>query len=197
MKHESRALELRQRLILWKQMPESSRPTLRGLGREIDVKHQLLGYYLDGLDEWEYGERCRRAREMAQKKPTEIRARAKAENREMTMGECCQAIITPEMPDQIEEIRQEAKRGRLNWAHVKMLQIWARHFPQAKEVLEKYSQSALPRKSFREIVKGTPRLGAETDVAWVRRIWDECAKYGTECPDVITEGMVRKWSQPR
>jgi hypothetical protein len=45
-----------------------------------------------------------------------------------------------------------------------------------------------------EIVKGTPRLEAETDVDWVRRIWDQCVKFGTDCPSVIKEEMVRKWS---
>jgi hypothetical protein len=162
MKHESRARELRQRLILWKQAPKSSRPTLRALGRELGEHHQLLGYYLDGLEEWECEERCRRAREMAHKKAKEIQARAKAENRQMTMQECRDAIIAPGVHDQVENIRQEAKRGRLNWSHVKILNIWARSFPQAKEVLEKYSQSALPRKRFMEIVKGTPQLEAET-----------------------------------
>jgi hypothetical protein len=192
MKHESRAAELPTRLVEWKQMPESARPTLRALGGELGVKHQLLGYYLGDLDEWEFEKRCRRAREMAQKKATEVRARAKAENREMTVRECLDVLVAPGLLDQIENIRQEAKRRRLNWAHVKILNIWARHFPHAKEILEKYSQSALPRKRFMEIVKGTPRLESETDVAWVRSIWDQCAKYGTECPSVITEGMVRK-----
>jgi hypothetical protein len=192
--YESRAPEFRRRLVEWKRIPEHLRPSLRALARELGTSHQLLAHYLVGLEEWEYEQRYRKAREMAQKKAAEIRARAQAENREMTMPELLDTIIAPGMPDHIEKIRQEAKRGRLNWAHVKMLQIWARHFPQAKEVLEKYSQSALPRKSFREIVKGTPRLEAETDNAWGRRIWDECIKYGTEPPDVITEEMVRKWS---
>jgi hypothetical protein len=184
--YESRAPEFRRRLIEWKQIPESSRPSLRALARELATSHQLMKHYLDGLEEWECEQRCRAAREMAHKKAKEIRARAQAESRQMTMQECRDAIITPGVHNQIETIRQEAKRGRLNWTHVKTLNLWARHFPQAKEVLDRYSQSALPRKSSREIVKGTPRLEAETDNAWGRRIWDECIKYGTEPPSVIT-----------
>lgn len=181
--------------MAWKRTPEFSRPSLRALARELNTSHQLLKHYLGGVEEWEYDARYRAAKEMAQTKANEISARAKAENREMTMRESLDVLVTPGMLDQIEGIRQEAKRGRLNWAHLKMLKIWARHFPQAKEVLEKYSKSALPKKRFMEIVKGTARVEAETYVDWVRRIWDECAKHGTECPSVITKEMVRKWSQ--
>jgi hypothetical protein len=195
--YESRALEFRQELVTWKRMPESSRPSLRALARKLNTSHQLLTHYLDGLDEWIYTERIRASKKLAQEQANEIRARASAENRQMTMRESLDTLVVPELLDQIENIRQEAKRGRLNWAHVKILKIWARHFPQAREVLEKYSQSALPRKRFMEIVKGTPRLEGDADVAWVRRIWDECAKYGTDCPSVITEEMVRKWSESR
>jgi hypothetical protein len=175
-------------------MPEPARPSLRALARKLNTSHQLLKHFLDGLDDWEYKERFRVAQELAEQKANVFRARARAENREMTMRESLDVLVTPGMLDQIETIRQEAKRGRLNWAHVKTPKIWARHFPQAKEVLEKYSKSVLPRKSFMEIVKGTPRLEAETDVDWVRRIWDQCVKFGTDCPSVIKEEMVRKWS---
>jgi hypothetical protein len=195
--YESRALEFRQELIAWKRMSDSSRPSLRALARKLNTSHQLLKHYLDGLDEWEYTERFRVSKKLAQEQANEIRARASAENRQMTMSWSLDTLAVPGLLDQIENIRQEAKRGSLNWAHVKILKIWARHFPQAKEVLEKYSRSALPRKRFMEIVKGTPRLEAEADAAWVRRIWDECAKYGTDCPSVITEEMVRKWSESR
>src|ERR1700730_1729737 len=41
-KQESRSAELRQKLIEWKQTPESSRPSLRALARELGTSHQLL-----------------------------------------------------------------------------------------------------------------------------------------------------------
>lgn len=51
------------------------------------------------------------------------------------------------------------------------------------------------RKRFAEIVKETERIEGETSVAWVRRIWDECEKYETKCPDVITEELLVRLSQ--
>jgi hypothetical protein len=47
---ESRATEFRQRLMAWKQTPESQRPSLRALARELGTSHQLLKHYLDGLE---------------------------------------------------------------------------------------------------------------------------------------------------
>jgi len=35
--------------------------------------------------------------------------------------------------------------------------------------------------------KETARRNGETYVAWVRRIWDECEKYDTECPEVMRD----------
>ncbi len=112
---ESRASEFRQRLIVWKQTPESVRPSLRALAGELDTTHQMLGYYLDGLDE--------------------------AEGREMTMRECLDVIITPGLLDQIEELKQEAKRGPLNSYQVKLLNLFAKQgFSGANEILQKCRQ---------------------------------------------------------
>ena len=49
---ESRAEEFRQRLSAWKQTPVRSRPSLRALAAELRTSHQLLKYYVDGLDQW-------------------------------------------------------------------------------------------------------------------------------------------------
>lgn len=191
---ESRAAQLRQALIRWRLTPESSRPSLRELARELDTSHQLLGHYLTDLEEWQLGERHRSAKEMAHKRAEEIRALANAENRQMTMRECLTTMV-PGMLDKIDGIRQKAKRGRLHWAELKTLKIWAPQFPQAQEVLDKYSRSVLKRKSFTEIVKETPWQEGETCGAWVRRIWDQCEKYGTDCPTVINEELLEKCSQ--
>jgi hypothetical protein len=183
-KQESRAAEIRAKLLSWRQTPELQRISLRALAIELATSHQMLAYYLSGLDRWQAEERA-----------TQIRARAKAERRPLTLRECCQEIIVPSALREIERIEREARRGRLNWADLKTLKIWARHFPQAQQVLEKYSRSVLKRKSFKEIVKETPRQKGETGVAWVRRIWDECEKYGTDCPTVLTEKLLEKYSQ--
>jgi DNA repair ATPase RecN len=65
---ESRATELRERLFAWKRMPESSRPSLRALARELNTTHQLLSHYLAGLEEW------RREKDL---EPLRIQAKAK------------------------------------------------------------------------------------------------------------------------
>jgi DNA-binding transcriptional MocR family regulator len=163
-KQESRAQEIRASLLVWKQTPESSRPSLRALARELGTSHQLLEHYYDGLEDWQHRERCQRANAEAE----EIRARAKAENREMTLRECVDAIITPGLLDQIESIRQDAKRGPLNHYQIKMLKLLARQFPEAQELLQKCSGSALKRKSFSVVVKETQRQEGETQVSCVR-----------------------------
>jgi hypothetical protein len=56
-KQESRADEFRQRLLAWKQIPESLRPSLRELARELGTSHQLLEHYLGGLEKWQHKER--------------------------------------------------------------------------------------------------------------------------------------------
>ncbi|MGC2284446.1 MAG: hypothetical protein WA542_04285 [Candidatus Acidiferrum sp.] len=128
--YESRAVEFRQRLSVWKRTPESSRPSLRALARELGTSHQMLAYLNNGLDSWQAEETARR-----------IRARAKAEGREMTLRECCEAIIRPGFFRRIEELRQAAKRGPLNHWQVQELKLCAkRGFPGAQEVLQNCRQ---------------------------------------------------------
>jgi hypothetical protein len=138
-KKESRAGEIRATLLVWKQSPESLRPSLRALAAEAGVSHQLLSFYLKGLEEWQHKERYRRAKERAEEQAEEIRTRAKAENREMTLGECFVVIVTPGLIDQLECMRQEAKRGPLNYWQIEMLKLYAKQgYPEAKELLEKH-----------------------------------------------------------
>jgi hypothetical protein len=84
-KDESRSPEFRRRLVEWKRMPESARPSLRAWARELGTSHQLLKHYLDGLEKWQVEEAWRRARE--------YRAQAKANGRRMTLWEEEQARI--------------------------------------------------------------------------------------------------------
>src|SRR5258708_4296467 len=76
---ESRARILRSRLVVWKQTPESQRVSLRTLAAELGTSHQLLAFYLRGLDEWQRKDYERRAED--------IRDRANAENRSITSWE--------------------------------------------------------------------------------------------------------------
>src|ERR1700680_2645536 len=82
-KYESRAPELRQKLIVWKQTAESLRSSLRALARELGTSHQMLAYLLDGLEIQHAMEYKRRDEEEYKRRADEIRARAKAEGRPM------------------------------------------------------------------------------------------------------------------
>jgi hypothetical protein len=108
-RQESRAIEFRRKLIEWKQTAESSRPPLRALARELGTSHQLLTFYLKGLDKWQGEEYRRQARE--------IRARASDEGRPLTQWETQQArhydraglsaMVTPILLDDIRRIKED------------------------------------------------------------------------------------------
>jgi len=84
-KEDSRATELRQRLIVWQQTPESIRQPLRVLARELRTSHALLQHYLSNLGKWQAEEDWRRAKQ--------VRAQASAEGRPMTPWEEQQSSI--------------------------------------------------------------------------------------------------------
>ena len=52
-KQESRSAEFRQKLTEWKRTSEVSRTSLRALARELGTSHQLLAFYLEGLEKWQ------------------------------------------------------------------------------------------------------------------------------------------------
>ena len=141
--HESRATEFRQRLTAWKRMPESSRPSLRALARELGTSHQLLSFYLKHLEKWQGEEYWRQARE--------IRARARTENRLLTPWEEQQArafdraglrIKTGLMlRETIEQMRKDSERRPLVWQEIKALKILAPGFPEARDLLQRCLQS--------------------------------------------------------
>ena len=146
---ESRSAEFRRTLIAWKQAPESCRPSLRALARELGTSHQLLSHYLDGLEKWRYKERSRKATEESD----QILARAIVEGRPMTEWEkqrvhgctmaSLRALAASDFLDKIEDIRQDAKRP-LHPAQIKMLKLFARMgFPEAQELLQKCSHSSV------------------------------------------------------
>src|SRR5215471_6614371 len=59
---------------------------------------------------------------------------------------CCDVIITPGVLDQIEKLRQQAKRGPLHSAEFKILEIWAKHFPAAQELLDRRQEIGVKAK---------------------------------------------------
>jgi hypothetical protein len=195
---ESRATEFRRRLIAWKLNSNSSRPSLRALASELGTSHQLLSFYLKHLEQWQGKEYWRKARE--------IRAIANAERRTLTQREdqqargyeraAIRATTGYKLRDVIERMKKDSERRPLVWQEIKALKLFARQFPEAQELLQSCShEGRKQRKHFAEIVKETPRQKGETYVAWVRRIWDQCSKYDTNCPPVITEELLQKCSQ--
>jgi hypothetical protein len=126
---ESRSAEFRRRLIAWKQIPESHRPSLRTVARELGTSHQLLSHLLVGLEKWREEERYREAKNRSK----EIRSRAEAEKRTLSPWEEEQirasdrasgrALLGSIILNKIESIKREAKRGRLNLHHIEMLRF--------------------------------------------------------------------------
>jgi hypothetical protein len=196
---DSRALELRRKLIEWKRTAESSRPPLRALARELGTSHQLLAFYLNGLEKWQGEEYFRQARE--------IRARAIAEDRPLTQWEDEKARAYDRaalhfttgymLRDSIKRTKKDSERGPLCWHDIQSLKMLASKFPEAQELLEKCLQNGIKkRKRFAVIVRETPRQGGEAYIAWVHRIRDQCAKYDTtQRPTVITEELLERYSQ--
>jgi hypothetical protein len=52
-KEDTRADELRERLVKWSYFPPKERPSLRKLAEALNTNHQLLSHLLVGLEEWE------------------------------------------------------------------------------------------------------------------------------------------------
>jgi len=110
--------------------------------RELGTSHQLLTFYVKSLEKWQGEEYWRQARE--------IRARAIAEDRPLTEWEEQQAhaydqagvrtVVHSMLLDQIARMKKESERHPLVWQEIKALKIFARHFPEAQELLQKCSQ---------------------------------------------------------
>lgn len=143
---ESQASAIRTRLVSWRQMPETSRISLRALASELGTSHQLLTFYLKGLDKWQTAEYQRRAKA--------IRDRARAEDRYMTPRERSQEISLGRsalvcMMDEIlaptlKQLEVDAKAGALPKQALKMVVFLARRgVPIAKKILEE-RQTNLP-----------------------------------------------------
>jgi hypothetical protein len=125
---QSRAPEIRARLMEWKQTPESFRSSLRALAGEIGTSHQLLSFYLRRWDKWQAKEYQRNA--------NDIRAHAEAEKRSMTVNEQAQVVaytgvsvqsmINSVVPDILTALRKEARLGKLSRQHLRLAKILAR-----------------------------------------------------------------------
>ncbi|HXP79058.1 MAG TPA: hypothetical protein VN976_04070 [Verrucomicrobiae bacterium] len=146
---ESRAAEIRARLVDWKQTPESARISLRALAAEISTSHQLLSFYLKRLDEWQGNEQQKEYWRQAKA----IRGRADAENRSMSESEMERELaymqaagrcMLSSLRDRLfRGFEADAKRGQL---HPKIADYLARQLndPKAQKILR---LSKMPAKS--------------------------------------------------
>lgn len=140
---ESRAAEIRARLMVWKQTPEASRGSLRTLAAEIGTSHQLLSFYLRRWDNWQQKEYRRKA--------NDIRDRADAENRTKTHQEqaqvvayertAVQSMIDSGLRDTLTTLRKEAMRGKLSRQQLRMAKCLAR-MGYGREIQEILAQAA-------------------------------------------------------
>jgi (2Fe-2S) ferredoxin len=81
---ESDGDRIRARLKFWRDEAPEPRPSLRQLAKELGISHQLLCFYLRGLNEWQS--------KVHQRANEAIFARARAENRGLTPSEESQVI---------------------------------------------------------------------------------------------------------
>ena len=154
---ESRATAIRARLVVWKQTPESQRVSLRKLAVELGTSHQLLAFYLRGLDEWQRKDYERRAED--------IRFRAVAENRSMTPWEESQVkslereaylrMIDSVLQPTLNRLEADSKAGTLSKRELRVVSFLAlRGVPIAHKILQKHRNNLPARptdraKSFR------------------------------------------------
>lgn len=172
-KVDSRATEFRQKLVEWQQTPESLRPPLRALARELHTSHALLQHFLNSLGKWQAREDWRCVKE--------IRVRANAEGRPLTPWEEQQTraldrravclFIASSFENSVKRYQREIERyikdGKMpTRGYPKLLRTIAsvrggpaaqRAAQRAREVLQKYF-SPEGRQAVREQVRKARRL---------------------------------------
>ena len=147
---QSRAAEIRAKLLAWKQTPESQRSSLRALAAKLGTSHQLLSVYLKGLDNWQ--------KKDYQRSAVTIRNLAKAENRLMTPWEqsqvatleraAFQCLISSALTSALKRYEQELgkKAGGLTRTELKLVKMLAqRGFPMAQKLLQKHQINLPPK----------------------------------------------------
>jgi transcriptional regulator with XRE-family HTH domain len=150
---QSRATEIRTKLLAWKHTPEPQRISLRALAAKLGTSHQLLSVYLRGLDNWQ--------KKDYQRSAATIRSLAKAENRHMTPWEQSQVatleraafqyLITSALTSALKRYEEELgkKAGGLTRTEHKLVKMLAqRGLPFAQKLLQKH-QINLPPKPIR------------------------------------------------
>lgn len=138
---ESRATEIRARLLSWKQAPKQHRISLRALARELGTSHQLVGHYLACWEKWRSKEHLRAAKE--------IRVRAAAETRPGVETEMLrqahafesaafQSMLGSALDDTLRQLKRKARGGQLSRGEIKMLKLFvSKGYRDAQETLDR------------------------------------------------------------
>jgi hypothetical protein len=140
-KDQSRATELRQALVTWRQISEAARPSLRFLAAQLHTSHQLLNHFLGTLDDWALEERIR----IAEARVDRMYASAEAEGRHLTGREVAAVTVEPHLLKMIAEVKREFESGPLPPHRIKMLRMFAKNFPEAQNLLQECLQDQRPR----------------------------------------------------
>ncbi len=146
---ESRAAEIRAKLLAWKQTPEPQKSSLRTLAARLGTSHQLLSVYLKGLNNWQKKDYQNRA--------ATIRNLARAENRDMTSWEqsqvatlerlsfrCAIESVLTSTLKQYEAEFQEKERTGLTRNELKIVRMLAQHGSRMAQKLIEKRQINLP-----------------------------------------------------
>jgi (2Fe-2S) ferredoxin len=163
---ESDGDRIRARLKIWRDEAPEPRPSLRQLAKELGTSHQLLCFYLRGLDEWQF--------QVHQQANEAIFARARGENRGITPSEESQVIanaramvrcmIDPVLGVILEGVK---KRRRISKDFRKIIEAHARRgSPVVRKILKTYQNnlplaSACSRKPFKSV---SPEAGNSSKV---------------------------------
>jgi hypothetical protein len=136
---ESRAAAIRTRLVSWSQAPEGQRPSLRVLAKELGTTHQMLGFYLKGLDEWE----SRRQQAEYHRKAQEIRSKGLgmtyADEQQMIAYERAALIcmVNRALDSALERLTEEAKAEGWTRKRIEFVKLAARKgHPAAQKLLQ-------------------------------------------------------------
>ena len=141
---QSSAVEIRTKLLAWKQTPELQRTSLRALAIEIGTSHQLLSFYLRWWDKRQAKEYRRQAKE--------IRSRTGAETHPSIVSEmqrqaqalekaAFQSMIGSVLDDTLRQLKRKSRGDQLSRDEVRMLRLLAsRGFWEAREVLDRIGQ---------------------------------------------------------
>jgi hypothetical protein len=130
---ESRTEAIRTRLVSWSQVPEGQRPSLRVLAKELGTSHQLLSFYLKGLNRWRRKEYLRKAQEIRDKG---LGMTWTDEQQALAYKRAAfQLMLDDALEPTFQRLEDGAKAGNLKPQELKMVSLAARHgMPRALKI---------------------------------------------------------------